>query len=147
MNNKLEELRESKDLTKKELAKILGVSDSIYSRWEKGKDFIPTKRLYALANYYEINTDYILGLTKEKITVKSNTDINKTLLAKRAKEIRQDTSKSLSEFTKLLNTSPSTWNAYETGKVIILGAFLYEVCLKYNISSDYLLDRSNIKYR
>ena len=147
MNNKLEELRESKDLTKKELAKILGVSDSIYSRWEKGKDFIPTKRLYALANYYKINTDYILGLAKEKIVRKCNPNINKILLAKRAKEIRQDTKKSLNEFTKLLNTSPSTWNAYETGKVIILGAFLYEVCLEYNISSDYLLGRSNIKYR
>ena len=54
---------------------------------------------------------------------------------------------SLKEFTKLLNTSPSTWNAYETGKVIILGAFLYEICKEYNISSDYLLGRSNIKHR
>ena len=54
---------------------------------------------------------------------------------------------SLSEFTKLLNTSPSTWNAYENGKVIILGAFLYEVCKEYKVSADYLLGRSNIKYR
>ena len=147
MNNKLEELRESKDLTKKGLAKILGVSDSIYSRWEKGKDFIPTKRLYDIANYYEINTDYILGLTKEKTVNKNHCQINRDILAKRAKEIRNDTKKSLSEFTKSLNTSPSTWNAYETGKVIILGAFLYEVCLKYNVSSDYMLGLSNIKYR
>lgn len=147
MNNKLEELRENKFLTKKELAKILGISDSIYSRWEKGKDIMPTKRLYEIANYYSINADYILGLSPMKREIKSNKILNKDLMAKRAREIRNDTKMPLSEFTSFLNTSPSTWNAYETGKVIILGAFLYEVCTKYNISADYLLGRSNIKYR
>ena len=73
MNNKLEELRENKFLTKKELAKILGISDSIYSRWEKGKDIMPTKRLYEIANYYSINADYILGLSTSKKEIKSNT--------------------------------------------------------------------------
>ena len=147
MNNKLEELRENKFLTKKTLAKELGVSDSIYSRWEKGKDILPTRRLYEIANYYGINTDYILGLSSVKKEVNSTKEINKELVAKRAKEIRNDTKMSLSEFTKLLNTSPSTWHAYENGKVIILGAFLYEVCKKYKVSADYLLGRSNIKYR
>lgn len=147
MNNKLEELRENKFLTKKELAKILGISDSIYSRWEKGKDIMPTKRLYEIANYYSINSDYILGLSTSKREIRNNGEMNKNLMAKRVKEIRNDTNLSLKEFTKYLNTSPSTWNAYENGKVIILGAFLYEVCKKYNISADYLLGRSDIKYR
>lgn len=147
MNNNLEALRENNFLTKKKLAAQLGVSDSIYARWEKGKDIIPTKRLWEIANYYHINTDYILGLTTIKKEVLSNHEIDRKLISKRAKEIRQDTGMSLKEFTKLLNTSPSTWNAYETGKVIILGAFLYEICKEYNISSDYLLGRSNIKYR
>lgn len=66
MNNNLEKLREKNDLTKTELANKLGVSDSIYIRWEKGKDIIPTKRLYQIANYYKINIDYILGLANSK---------------------------------------------------------------------------------
>ena len=71
MNNKLEELRENNFLTKKTLAKKLGVSDSIYSRWEKGKDIMPTKRLYEIANYYSINADYILGLSPMKREIQS----------------------------------------------------------------------------
>ena len=38
--NRLEEIREMNNLTKKEIAKKLGVSDSIYARWEHEKDFM-----------------------------------------------------------------------------------------------------------
>ena len=40
LDTRLEELRENAELTKKELADILNVSDSVYSRWEKQKEFI-----------------------------------------------------------------------------------------------------------
>ena len=58
--NRLKELRERKNLTKKEIANMIGVSDSIYARWEHEKDIIPTIRLYQLANFYEINILAIL---------------------------------------------------------------------------------------
>lgn len=145
MNNRFEELREANDLTKRKVAAKLGVSDSIYGRWESGKDIIPTKRLYQLANYYKINIDYLLGLTDKKITIESSKNIDIKLMAERVTEIRKDFKETLREFTDRLNTSSSTWSAYETGKVLILCAFLIEICKIGNYSADWILGRTDKK--
>ena len=144
--NRLEKLRENCELTKKALARKLGVSDSIYVRWESGKDIIPTRRLYELSNIYKVNIDYILGLTNDKIELESNPEINLKDVSLRIREIRNDFNESLRIFSKRLNTSNSTWSAYETGKVLILCAFLIEVCKFGNYSADWILCRSNEKY-
>ena len=146
MNNRLEEIREEYELTKRQLATILGVSDSIYSRWEHGKDIIPTIRIYQLANYYKINIDYLLGLSNHKKTIISPPLPNLQIISKRTREIRADYHESLRVFSQRLNTSNSTWSAYENGKVLILCAFLIEVCQEGNISADWLLGRTNEKY-
>lgn len=146
MNNRLEDLRELSDFSKKEFAKILGVSDSIYARWENSKDFIPTKRLYQIASFYNVNIDYILALTNKKIEIITKEQIDINIVAKRTFEIRKDMNESLREFAKRLNTSGSTWHAYEKGKVLILGAFLIEVCKNYNYSADWILGRTNDKF-
>ena len=143
--NRLENLRELSDFTKKDISKILGVSDSIYARWENGKDFIPTKRLYQIAKFYNVNIDYILGLTNNKL--KSNfSKFSIDVSSKRIHEIRLDSKKSLRDFASSFNTSGSTWCAYENGKVLILGAFLLELCQKYNVSADWVLGISDKKY-
>lgn len=147
MENKLEELREINELTKTELANKLGVSDSIYARWENGKDIIPTRRIYQIANIYKINIDYLLGLSNYKINFNSSNIINMDTVSKRIREIRKDFNETLVEFSKRLNTSNSTWSAYETGKVLILCAFLIEVCKFGNYSADWILGRSEEKYR
>lgn len=146
MNNRFEELRELNDLTKKDFANILNVSDSIYARWENKKDFIPTNRLYQIANYYGVNIDYLLGLTDYKVHIKSSDSIDLDIVSKRVRKIREEQKETLREFTERLNTSSSTWSAYETGKVLILGAFLVEICKNYNYSADWILGRSKNKF-
>ena len=145
MNNRLEDLRELSDLTKKDISKILGVSDSIYARWENGKDFIPTRRLYQIAKFYNVNIDYILGLTNKKLEINSS-KISIDVSSKRIREIRLDSKKSLRDFADGFNTSGSTWCAYENGKVLILGAFLLERCQRYNVSADWILGITDEKY-
>lgn len=144
---RLKEIREEQELTKKELAIILKVSDSIYARWENLKDTIPTRRLYQLSNYYQLNIDYILGLSDEKIHMISDENINMDLVSTRISEIRRDFHETLRIFSKRFNTSSSTWSAYETGKVLILGAFLIEICRIGNYSADWILGRSQTKFR
>ncbi len=144
---RLEQLREENDFTKKKMAEILGISDSLYDRWENGKEIIPTRRMYQIANYYKVNIDYLMGLTSNRITMVSKNEINIPLVSLRITEIRKDFGESLREFSKRLNTSNSTWSAYETGKVLILGAFLLEICKMENYSADWILGRSNEKYR
>lgn len=144
---RLEQLREENDFTKKKIAKILGISDSLYARWENGKEIIPTRRMYQIANYYKVNIDYLMGLTSNRTKIVSKTEIDIPLVSSRITEIRKDFGESLREFSKRLNTSNSTWSAYETGKVLILGAFLLEICKIKNYSADWVLGRSNEKYR
>ena len=66
MYRRIRDLREDKDLTQKEIAEILGMSQTGYSKYETGENDIPTHILLKLAEFYETSTDYILGRTNEK---------------------------------------------------------------------------------
>lgn len=56
------ELREDHDMTQRQVAAYLGMSQPQYFRYEQGYRDIPTDVLIALANLYNTSTDYILGL-------------------------------------------------------------------------------------
>lgn len=62
----MKDLREDHDLSQKELAKILNLSQRSYSHYENGTRKIPLDILIALADFYGCSTDYLLGRTKEK---------------------------------------------------------------------------------
>ena len=59
-------LREDSDKTQQEIAAILGTSQTMYARYERGANEMPIRHLIRLAKYYDVSTDYLLGLTKEK---------------------------------------------------------------------------------
>ena len=63
MYRRIRDLREDNDLTQREIAKILNCSQQVYSNYELGQRDIPTDILISLANYYNVTTDYILGLS------------------------------------------------------------------------------------
>ena len=42
---------------------MLGISQTVYSRYERGFQTIPVVHLMALADFYHTSTDYILGRT------------------------------------------------------------------------------------
>lgn len=65
MYKRIRDLREDKDLSQKEIAKILNMSQTGYSKYEVGTNDIPTKILIQLAQFYNTSVDYILGLTDE----------------------------------------------------------------------------------
>lgn len=59
-------LREDADMNQTDFARILGMSQTGYSKYETGENDIPTAILIELADYYDTSVDYILGLTNEK---------------------------------------------------------------------------------
>ncbi len=61
--DRIRALREDNDLTQKEIATILNMSQTGYSKYETGENDIPTKILINLAYYYNTSTDYLLGIT------------------------------------------------------------------------------------
>jgi len=60
----LRSLREDKDLTQLEVAKVIGTSQQYYSKYETGEHEIPTRTLTPLADFYNVSADYILGRTQ-----------------------------------------------------------------------------------
>ena len=63
MYKRIRDLREDKDLSQKNLAEILNISQSTYSRYESGYLDVPSEVLIALSIFYGVSVDYILGLT------------------------------------------------------------------------------------
>ena len=66
MYERIRSLREDRDLTQKQIAQMLGMSQTGYSKYETGENDIPTAILIKLANFYGTSTDYLLGRTNRK---------------------------------------------------------------------------------
>ncbi len=60
---RIRELREDHDMTQREVANILHITQPQYFRYEQGYRDIPTDLLLILADLYKTSTDYILGRT------------------------------------------------------------------------------------
>ena len=63
---RLADLRTDSDKTQQEIADLLECKREVYRRYEKGIHEIPVWAVIKLAEYYQVSTDYILGLTDEK---------------------------------------------------------------------------------
>ncbi len=66
MYSRIRDLREDRDLTQTQVAQMLGMSQTGYSKYETGENDIPTAILIKLADFYETTTDYLLGRTDVK---------------------------------------------------------------------------------
>lgn len=59
---RIRDLREDHDKTQQEIADILGTSQTMYARYERGANEMPIRHLITLSKYYKVSSDYILGL-------------------------------------------------------------------------------------
>ncbi|MEE1245472.1 MAG: helix-turn-helix transcriptional regulator [Acutalibacteraceae bacterium] len=66
MYKRIRDLREDKDLNQTEIAKMLGMSQTGYSKYETGENDIPTSVLIKLSDFYSVSIDYLLGQTDNK---------------------------------------------------------------------------------
>ncbi len=57
---RIRDLREDADLTQSQVAEILGTSQTMYARYERGASELPIRHLVVLARLYRVSTDYIL---------------------------------------------------------------------------------------
>ena len=59
---RIRDLREDHDKTQREIAEVLGTSQTMYARYERGANELPLHHLITLCKYYNVSADYILGL-------------------------------------------------------------------------------------
>ena len=64
--NRLRDLREDADLTQRQVASFLGMSQTGYSKYETGENDITTRVLIQLAGFYHTTTDYLLGISDRR---------------------------------------------------------------------------------
>ena len=62
---KIRDLREDRDKTQQEIADVLGTSQTMYARYERGANEMPIRHLIVLCKYSGVSADYILGLKED----------------------------------------------------------------------------------
>ncbi|MBO5355511.1 MAG: helix-turn-helix transcriptional regulator [Clostridia bacterium] len=63
---RLRDLREDHDLKQEDIASLLGIQQTVYSRYERGFQNIPLEHLVKLADYYSVSLDYIFERENKK---------------------------------------------------------------------------------
>ncbi len=66
---RIRDLREDHDKTQQNIADILGTSQTMYARYERGASELPVRHLIRLSKYYNVSMEYIVGLTDNKTPV------------------------------------------------------------------------------
>ena len=63
---RIRDLREDADMAQQQAADVLGASQTMYARYERGANELPIRHLLKLCRLYRVSSDYILGLDREK---------------------------------------------------------------------------------
>ena len=137
IGERLKYIRETYDVSQKELASILGVSHYCISHYERNDYIIPMRKLCAVSNYFQLSIDYILGFTSLKKYEDMKYQVELKTVGKRISEICGEQSLSNVGLAKILNT---------TGKTLLLTAFALELHQKYSYSVDWIVGKTQHKY-
>ena len=65
MYRRIRDMREDRDMNQTQVAQVLGMSQTGYSKYETGENDIPTAILIKLARFYGTSIDYLLGETDD----------------------------------------------------------------------------------
>lgn len=68
--DRLQWIRDCKNVTQKELAAYLGIKQQQYARYEKGVNIMPITYLAKICKYLDISADYLIGLINEPVSFK-----------------------------------------------------------------------------
>ncbi len=141
INERILDIREDADINQTEMAEILKTSQSNYSRWENGTEFIPLKKLNLLCNYFNVSMDYVVGITRDSSEA-SKKSLSTKIIGNNLKRLRKEKGITQTDLAEFLNTTQSTISAYESGKTILLTAFALQIVKKYKVSLDWLCGRT-----
>lgn len=63
---RMRDLREDSDYTQEYVAHILGTSQTMYARYERGANEMPIRHLIKLCDLYQVSADYLLGRSNRR---------------------------------------------------------------------------------
>ena len=62
---RIRDVREDRDLSQKEIAKVLHTTQQQYSKYETGTQELPARHIVALCKFYKVSADAILGIESD----------------------------------------------------------------------------------
>ena len=125
ISDRLKDIRLYYGYKQTEIANKLGICRNAYCEYEHYKRVIPIKRLNTLANFYNLNIDYLIGLSNIRSEINA-TDIDINIVSSRISQVRTDNKLNVSEFAKILNISTALVSYYESGKRLISTSVCYD---------------------
>lgn len=140
-----EELRLDSELDQIDIAKVLKVKRNTYSKWENCINDMPLEMSNSLSNYYETSMDYLLGLSHKRSHLTERNTIDYSLLSKRILSLRKQNKLTQEELSDKLGFTQRAYAYYENGERIPKTLKLLIIAQFYNVSSDYLLGRTDDK--
>ncbi len=103
---RLRVLRQEQNISMKQLGDIFGMAESTISLYENEKRKIDTDMLIKFANYFNVSTDYLLGITDERNSSSDNDDIGfddfTYAMHNETKELTEDDKQMLLGMAKML---------------------------------------------
>lgn len=146
--SRISNIRQNNELSQQELANIIGGNRVSVCNWEKEREIPNINKANAIADYFNVSLDYLFNLSKSKNYPNNrHGDIDRKIVGTRLRRLRNANNLTLQKLADLLNTTPSTISAYESGKTLLLTAFAIEICKKYNVSMDWLYGKSDVQER
>ena len=98
-------LREDNDLTQSQIASVLGTSQTMYARYERGANELPLRHLITLCQFYNVSADYFYFET-DKPLVEDNTIIITDAFTKELEQCTDLEKQQLMEMLKILRMKP-----------------------------------------
>ena len=137
-------LRLDNNLKQKDIAKILNVKENTYSKWEKCSNDIPLEKINILANFYNVNLDYLLGISN-KIEHSEKLKIDYKKICERLLELRKENHLTQTKLSDKIGFFQTTYSSFETGVRRPTTYKLLYIVNFYNASMDYVVGRTNTK--
>lgn len=149
--NRIKTMRKSRGYTQKELAKMLNCAPSKVAMWETGDRTPRTDDLIKLSEMFDVTVGCLAGVEDidiEKICsydLKLNKDTDTSDFSKRLKVLRVNGNKCQEEIASMLGVSTRAYGYYEQGEREPNLISVLKLADYFNVSTDYLLGRSNTK--
>ena len=139
----IRDIREDRDKLQREIADYLGITSTAYGKYETGQNKIPVKNVIALAEYYDVSIDFLLGETRSIIRHPATTDKR----GNRLREIRKRHNFNQTQIAEKINMSQMGYSKYVTGEILLNTHILIKLARIYNVSMDYLLGLTDVEER
>ncbi len=129
---RIKELRKEEKKTQADMGAVLGMSQRAYGHYENGDRDMSPEVLIALADYYDVSIDYLLGRTS-----------GKQMKYERVKELRLELKLTQAQVGEILGVNQRTYSQYELGVRSISVDHLVSLADYYKVTLDYLVGRTN----